>query len=381
MASLRSFLLTLAGYLAITSSGYGAQPPDVVVSDTLGNTAMGTRALLSLSGGNENTAAGYDSLTLNTTGRLNTAYGAFALFQNTTGTYNTGTGHDALISNTTGDFNTASGAGALGNNSTGSANTALGFEALSLNTSGTNNTASGYEALYSNRVGIGNAAFGIVSLFSNTDGQRNAALGGQSLNHNTTGNFNTAVGFEALWLNTTGSNNVGVGLQAGYHVTTGSNNIEIANTGVAGDNGKIRIGTQGTQSATYIAGISGSLVTGAAVYVTPAGQLGVLASSERYKTAIASMGSSTDNLKQLRPVTFRLKTDPKAGRQYGLIAEEVAKVYPELVIRNEAGQAEGVRYEELTPMLVNEVQRQQQELQALKKQVAALEELQRKVHR
>jgi hypothetical protein len=176
-----------------------------------------------------------------------------------------------------------------------------------------------------------------------------------------------------------------VGLQAGSQVLTGSNNIEIAHRGLAGDNGKIRVGVQGVQNATYIAGISGAHVTGAAVYVTSAGQLGVLASSERYKTAVASMGSSTGRLMQLRPVSFHLKSNPKGDVQYGLIAEEVAKVYPELVIRNEAGRVEGVRYEELTPLLLNEMQRQQgrladqaRELRELRQQFAELNSVARR---
>ena len=126
--------------------------------------------------------------------------------------------------------------------------------------------------------------------------------------------------------------------------------------------GTIRIGTPTTQLATYVAGISSAKVTGSAVYVTSTGQLGVLASSERFKTAIADMGPSSGKLQQLRPVTFRLKTDRHGSTQYGLIAEEVAKVYPELVIRDDAGQIQGVRYEELAPMLLNEVQQQQQRM-------------------
>jgi hypothetical protein len=156
-----------------------------------------------------------------------------------------------------------------------------------------------------------------------------------------------------------------VGSMAGQNVSTGSNNIEIGNAGTAADHGIVRLGTPGTHLATFVAGINSSHVTGSAVYITAGGQLGVLASSERYKTAIEPMGS-TKKLQQLRPVTFRLKSDAKGQTQYGLIAEEVAKVYPELVIRNEAGQAEGVRYEELTPMLLNEVQKQAAEIRDLR---------------
>jgi hypothetical protein len=182
--------------------------------------------------------------------------------------------------------------------------------------------------------------------------------------------------------NTTGSNNIAEGYQAGYNLTTGSNDIDIGNVGVAGEDNTIRIGTKGTHKATVIAGIISSKITGSAVYVTTTGRLGVLASSERFKTAIAPMGSDTAKLGQLRPVTFHLKTDPQGALQYGLIAEEVAKVYPELVIRNESGRIDGVRYDELAPMLLNEAQRQQQKIAAqaaeigdLKKQVAELNNL------
>ena len=121
----------------------------------------------------------------------------------------------------------------------------------------------------------------------------------------------------------------------------------------------IRIGTQGTQTKTYVAGISDAQITGAAVYVTSSGRLGVLASSERYKTAITPMGANTEKLPLLRPVSFHLKSDPAGAVQYGLIAEEVDKVYPELVIRDDTGKIQGVRYDELAPMLLNEVQQQQ----------------------
>jgi hypothetical protein len=352
MPSLRSFVLTLTAYVALTDSGYGAQPPDVVHSDSNANTAMGTDALFSLSSG--------------------------AGTQNPP-SYNTAAGFDALYSNKTGYYNTAVGGSVLYNNTTGSDNTALGFEALSRNTTGFENTAAGAGALFRNTDGTGNAAFGVGSVGSNTTGIDNSALGYGSLASNTTGNYNTALGSEALESNRTGWGNVAVGFQAGSWILTGSNNIEIANAGSAGDNAKIRIGVQGVQNATYIAGISGSHVTGAAVYVTSAGQLGVLASSERYKTAVASMGSGTERLMQLRPVSFHLKSDPKGDVQYGLIAEEVAKVYPELVIRNETGRIEGVRYEELTPLLLNEMQRQQgrladqaRELRELRQQFAEL---------
>jgi hypothetical protein len=162
-------------------------------------------------------------------------------------------------------------------------------------------------------------------------------------------------------------------------LTTGGNNIEIGNVGTSSDNNMIKIGTEGTQAEAFIAGIYNTSVTGSAVMVNSSGQLGVVVSSERFKTAIAPMGANTAKLQQLRPVTFKLKSDATGTRQYGLIAEEVAKVYPELVIRDAQGRIDGVRYDELAPMLLNEVQRQQEtakaqaaEIRGLKDQLAGI---------
>jgi Chaperone of endosialidase len=384
----------ITALVAMVGSAYGTQPPDVVNSDSYFNTAMGTNALFSLTPnkanlyGLYNTAAGASALQSNTTGSDNTASGSEALYSNMTGGGNTALGIQALYSNTTGGVNTASGAYALFYNTTGELNTAAGFNALYFNTTGNNNTASGSEALYSNTTGSNNTASGSVALALNTTGSNNTATGSSALQSNTTGYNNTASGMNALYSNTTGINNIAVGFQAGYNLTTGSNNIDIGNVGVAGESNTIRIGTKGTHKATVIAGIYGTSVSGAAVVVSATGRLGVTTSSERYKTAIAPMGS-TAKLEQLRPVTFHLKTDPKGALQYGLIAEEVATVYPELVIRNEKGRIDGVRYDELAPMLLNEVQQQKQkndaqaaqildltqqveELKTLKQQVAVL---------
>jgi hypothetical protein len=170
-----------------------------------------------------------------------------------------------------------------------------------------------------------------------------------------------------------------VGYEAGTNLTTGSNNIDIGNAGVADESFVIRIGTKGTHKAAVIAGIDSSKVTGSAVYVTTTGRLGVLASSERFKTSIAPIGDSTEKLQQLRPVSFHLKAEPKGEVQYGLIAEEVAKVYPELVIRNERGRIDGVRYDELAPMLLNEIQRQAAEIRDLKEQQKTVGEMQKQL--
>jgi Chaperone of endosialidase len=255
---------------------------------------------------------------------------------------NTRNGADALVSNTTGVENTATGAFTLFANTGGSANTASGYGAMHANATGATNTAFGANALYSNTVGKGNAAQGVNALYYNTTGIRNLGIGSNALYHNVSGSYNIALGFDA-----------------GSNVTTGSNNIEIGSSGTASDNGTIQIGAQGTQTSAKIAGIYGHTVTGSAVYVTSTGQLGVLASSERFKTGVETMGAASEKLERLRPVTFRLKTDPTGTVQYGLIAEEVAKVYPELVIHGADGRIDGVRYEELAPMLLNMVQRQQ----------------------
>jgi trimeric autotransporter adhesin len=154
-------------------------------------------------------------------------------------------------------------------------------------------------------------------------------------------------------------------------LTTGSNNIDIGNAGLAGEAGTIRIGTSGSQTATYIAGIARAPLEGAQVVISITGQLGVLASSERYKTAIAPMGRDSAKLRQLRAVTFHLKTNPQGALQYGLIAEEVDKVYPDLVIRDDTGKIQGVRYDELAPMLLNEVQIQQKQIAAQSDAIAA----------
>lgn len=342
-----------------------------------GNTAVGNNALNESTTGHDNAATGLSALASNTTGQDNVADGAGALFGNTTGQYNTATGEEALSGGNapdmTGSGNTADGVQSLFSNTTGYQNTASGSYALWSSTVGNHNTASGSYALYSNTNGNSNTADGDDALYSNTTGYHNTASGSNALFLNTTGTTNVAMGLEALYSNTTGSNNIAVGTGAGYNLTYGNNNIDVGNEGEATESGKIRIGTPGTQTATYIAGIESAKVTGAAVYVTSSGQLGVLASSERYKTGITSMGASTEKLKQLRPVSFHLKSDPDATPQYGLIAEEVNKIYPELVIRDGSGKIQGVRYDELAPMLLNEMQKQAAEIRDLKKLVMEMQ--------
>jgi hypothetical protein len=219
---------------------------------------------------------------------------------------------------------------------------------------GGDNTASGYEALYLNSTGVDQTAVGALALM-----------------HNTTGRFNTSVGTNAMVINTTGSNNVALGYSAGKYLTTGINNIDIGNYGVARESRTIRIGTQSTQTRTFIAGISGTTVSGAEVIVNSSGQLGVATSSARYKRDIRDMGSASAGLMRLRPVSFRYRNDPTKTLQYGLVAEEVARVYPELVTRGPDGNVQTVRYLEFTALLLNELQKLDERVQTKDQQIAA----------
>jgi hypothetical protein len=287
---------------------------------------------------------------------------------------NTAGGTGALQNNSLGTLNTADGFGALQNNSLGDANTASGIYALFSNTDGFDNTATGTYTLFSNTEGFQNTASGVQALFSNTEGFYNTASGFGALFTNTTGVDNTATGAYALYSNTTGVNNVAVGTGAGGALTSGSNNIYLGNNvgGTATESNTMRLG--GVQTQTFIAGIFGVPIGGGTpVLITNAGQLGIQASSSRYKRDIQPMGAHSRGLLQLRPVIFRYKQDAQNERQYGLIAEEVAKVYPELVTRGATGDVEAVRYHEVIPMLLNEVQHQHRQLAGLKAQNVRLQ--------
>jgi len=200
-------------------------------------------------------------------------------------------------------------------------------------------------------------AYGESALFSNTTGGANTAIGSGALVHNTTASLNTAVGTNALFSNTTGTNNIAFGNSAGTNLTTGSNNIDIGAPGVAGESGKIRIGTSSTATGTFIAGISGKTVaSGVGVIINSSGQLGTVTSSARFKEAIKPMNTASEAILALKPVTFRYKheLDPDGVPQFGLIAEEVEKVNPDLVVRDEDGKVNTVRYEAVNAMLLNE---------------------------
>src|SRR5216683_2172011 len=278
----------------------------------------------------------------------NTAEGTDALFSNTTGTENTAIGFDALFSNTTGDSNTATGSIALSTNTTGVRNTANGYAALNSNTTGERNTATGRAAMVNNTTGNNNTADGHDALFSNTTAIRNTASGSFALFSNTTGPNNTAAGYDALLNNTTGVGNIALGNFAGSNLTTGDNNIDIGNVGIADEANTIRIGTVGTQTAIYVAGIIGKTVPmSTPVFVNANGQLGTSTSSARFKDRIKPMDKASEAILALKPVTFRYKKelDPKGIPQFGLVAEQVEKVNSDLVARDEQGNPYTVRYE------------------------------------
>ena len=267
----------------------------------------------------------------------NTAEGQLALGSLTTGLYNNAIGIYSLLSNTTGNFNTATGAGTL------LANTA------------DQNTATGAGALLSNTTGANNTANGAFALFSNTEGS-----------------FNVANGDSALFSNTTGGANIALGYNAGFHLTTGGNNIDIGNNGATAESDTIRIGTG--QTRTFIAGISGATVTGTPVVVNANGQLGVAPSSQRFKDEIKSMDNASEAILALKPVTFRYEKDidPDGIPQFGLVAEEVEKVNPDLVVRDANREIYTVRYDAVNAMLLNEFLREHKKTEKLEATVASL---------
>jgi hypothetical protein len=310
------------------------------------NTAEGSGALSSLTTGSFNTATGWLALRANTTASANTADGAEAL-RDSNGDANTAIGSGALFTNTTGGSNTAIGANALRKNTTGNYNMAGGFMALHENTTGEFNTATGAGALLSNTADE-NTATGAAALLSNTTGGFNTAAGSAALFRNTTGAHNTANGFETLSSNTTGSDNVALGFLAGFNQTVGNNNIYIGSNilGVAGEN-----------NSCYIASIFGQTsADGIPVLVNSDHKLGTATSSARFKRDIHDMDKASEALFALRPVAFRYKEeiDPAGISQLGLVAEEVEKVNPDLVVRDREGKPYSVRYDQVNAMLLNE---------------------------
>jgi len=190
---------------------------------------------------------------------------------------------------------------------------------------------------------------------ANVSGHDNTANGADTLYWNS-GDVNTAIGSNALFNNSIGSSNIALGVRAGFNLTSGDNNIDIGNEGVADESNTIRIGTEGTQTRTFVAGVSGARVTGVPVKINSDGQLGTTPSSARFKQSISNMGDTSDVLFALRPVSFCYKpeVDPDGIQQFGLVAEEVEKINPALVVRDTAGKPYTVRYEAVNAMLLNE---------------------------
>jgi hypothetical protein len=297
----------------------------------------------------------------------NTAEGQDALFSLESATQNTAVGFEALYSCDNGTTNTAYGASSLHSNTAGSSNTSIGADSLYSNTGGSSNTAVGFQTLYLNSGG-GNTAMGIFAMYNNTGGGNNCAFGVRALFSNTTASNNIAIGSAALENSTTGKNNIALGDFAGAKIRTGSNNIEIGNRGRAADSQTIRIGTEGTQTTAYIAGISGATVAGGvAVMVDSNGQLGTMTSSARYKEAIEPMDKASEAILALQPVTFhyRKELDPDGIPQFGLVAEQVEKVNPDLVARDEQGKPYTVRYEAVNAMLLNEFLKEHRKVEGL----------------
>lgn len=287
----------------------------------------------------------------------NTAEGQDALFRLTNGTGNTGLGFAALKANTMGDRNTGNGAFTLFSNQTGSENTATGYAALFFDT-GSWNTATGVAALHSNATGNSNTAHGQRALHDNFSGSKNTANGVGALGSNTTGDNNTADGFFALTNNTTGSSNVAIGASAGRGVTTADDVICI---GAAGAD---------VSHSCYIGNIVNQpSPSGLPVFVTSDNKLGTIMSSRRFKEDIKPMDKTSEAILALQPVTFRYKKnlDPTRTTQFGLVAEDVAKVDRDLVVRDNAGKPYSVRYEQVNAMLLNEFLKEHRKVEQLTK--------------
>ena len=383
--------------LLTTGAGNTGGGWESLFSDTSGSfiTGVGAGSLI-LNNGDSNTAVGAVALLLNTSGANNTAVGTDALVNNTTESFNTAIGVQALFSNTGdgGHYDVATGYQALFTNTTGRRNVANGSTALFSNTTGNFNVAVGDQALYTNTIGIVNTAVGFGALYSNDTGNANTgastAIGADALESNTTGAGNTAIGSSALISDVTGFQNIALGYVAGQNLTDGDNNIYISDPAVSTESNTIRIGNvvpftdiygfpHAAHSAAYIAGVSGTAVVGDSVVVDANGQLGTATSSARFKKDIKPMDSASEAVLALKPVTFQYKSDNKRTPQFGLIAEEVAKVNPDLVVRDRNGEIYSVRYEAVNAMLLNEflkahqkIEEQEQTIAQLKSGMAAL---------
>jgi len=315
---------------------------------------------------NFTTAEGCNALNSLTTGAANTGVGWFSLFSTTTGIGNTGVGAGALALNQA-DNNTAVGGGALFLNTTGTENAAVGANALVHNDTGSENNAFGTNALFANVDGFFNNAHGRNALVANTASENNA-FGDLAMENNTSGSNNTAIGDDALRNNVDGSGNVAVGDEAGTGLGPSVNNC-IA-IGAPGD-GPFAV----LDNTCFIGSIFDQPVsdpgTQEAVYVDQFNNVGVFqSSSRRIKHDIQPMDKTSETLYRLKPVTFKFNSDWKGTTQYGLIAEEVAEVDPQLVVHGKNGEVKAVHYEQINNMLLNEFLKEHKKVQGLEATVA-----------
>jgi len=377
----------------------------VLVSRTTGvwNTGTGFEALNHLTAGNQNTATGLRALTSDTNGGFNTATGVLSLFSNINGFFNSATGAYSLANNISGTHNTANGYAALYRN-TADDNTATGFGALHGNTTGTLNTAVGTEALFHNDGGSDNNAFGAFALFnsnadfnnaygrialtSNTTGIENNAFGDRALRDNVSGSHNTAIGDDAL-LVSTGDSNTALGEHAGNGIIDGINDVAVgagAGTGFgASVSNCIAIGVPGAgpfavlDNTCFIGSIFDQPVsdvgTQEAVFVDQFNVVGITASSRRFKHDIQPMDKASEAILALKPVTFKYNADKNGRTQYGLIAEEVATVNPDLVVQHKDGEISTVRYEQVNAMLLNEFLKEHKNVEGQQATIAELKSM------
>jgi hypothetical protein len=400
-----SFFGASAGQFNSTGSGnsFFGSTAGYFNSTGINNSFFGIEAGLNNTA-SANSFFGFSAGRANVSGNDNVFVGGFTGQANTTGSDNTFVGRGAGAFNTEGSFNSFFGAFAGQNNTTSCCNSFFGVSAGHDNTTGTNNSFFGVDAGAANvtntdnsyfgrsagavTVANNNSFFGSLAGDVNTMGGNNAFFGANAGGSNTNGSNNSFFGEMAASANSTGSGNIVIGSVAGLNLVTGNNNIYLANAG-AEESSTIRIGTEGTQTATFIAGINGVNVNPSnSVVVNSSGQLGIIVSSLRYKKDIRSMGDASSNLMRLRPVTFLYRPEYAAGDktlQYGLIAEEVAKVYPDLVSFGTDGKPQTVRYHLLSTMLLNEVQKQESHIlsqaQQLKSQAQQIADLEARLRR
>ena len=385
---------------ACNSAGGNDCIDSVITQDSNGNVGIGATApvaKLHVAGGNLNledsTATSGNILKagnpfIHNFGPANIFIGAGAGNFMVTGDDNIGIGSNALDNVSAGFSNTAVGGNALRFNTSGNTNTAIGRDALLANTEGTLNTAIGRSALITNTTGSDNTADGVNALQTNSTGSGNTAVGESALFSNTSGGRNVAIGNDALRNVPAGTNNIAIGDAAGISLSGGVNNIYIgfpdrfSAGSLSPESNTIRIGNcvggifGCDHQSFFVAGVATTAVSGAPVLITGSGQLGVAPSSRRFKEEIRDMGEASAAFRRLRPVKFYYKQGVLGGArqlQYGLIAEEVAAVYPELVEYSESGEPFTVRYQLLGTMLLNELQRQDRQLEEQQKQISELQ--------